>query len=111
MLIENDFFSTEFKKIYSKSNESPQAYADFLVHLLSVSKSSALKASICRHLISYQAEIKKQEKDKNEDEYMKIVFKTLCKPLIDMYKSKNKTLATLACVALLNICWNSKDLK
>lgn len=114
VLIENDFFSNEFKRISNTTNEPPLAYAEFLIHLMSISKSSSLKASICRHIISYQSELKKVKKDnkeKNEDEYMKTVFKTLNKPLIEMYKSSNRTLATLASVALLNICWNSKDLK
>jgi len=109
-LIENDFFFTEFKKLSENNSESPQSYADVLIQLLLNSKSSALKCSICRHLISFQAELKSKEKE-IEDEYMKSVFKILNKPLIELYKSPNKTLATLACVALLNICWNSKEIK
>jgi len=109
-LIENDFFFNEFKHLCENNNESPQSYAEVLIQLLLNSKSSALKCSICRHLISFQAEVKSKEKE-GEDEFMKSVFKILNKPLIEMYKSSNKTLATLACVALLNICWNSKEIK
>ena len=109
-LIENDFLFGEFKKLAEISGDTPQSYADMLIQLLLNSKSSALKCSICRHLISFQAELKTKEKE-GEDEYMKAVFKILNKPLIELYKSPNKTLATLACVALLNICWNSKEIK
>lgn len=109
-LIENDFLFNEFKRLSEINNESPQSYAEVLIQLLLNSKQSALKCSICRHLISFQAEIKNKESE-GEDEYMKAVFKILNKPLIELYKSPNKTLATLACVALLNICWNSKDIK
>ena len=109
-LIENDFFFNEFKRMSESTNDPPQLYADVLIQLLVNAKSSALKCSICRHLISFQADLKNKDKE-GEDDYMKTVFKTLNKPLIEMYKSPNRTLATLAAVALLNICWNSKEIK
>ena len=38
-------------------------------------------------------------------------FKMMVPSLMSMYKSPNKTLATLSLIAILNLCANNKELK
>lgn len=64
--------------------------------------------AICRHIINFQAEIKHTT---GLTEAMITAFKPISVELIRLYRSHNRTIATLACASLFNLCTNSREFK
>lgn len=67
-----------------------------------------LVISTCKHIINFHADIKHQA---GLTEQMITAYKPICHRLIEIYSGSNRTLSTLAAIALFNMCTNSREFK
>jgi len=75
-----------------------------MIHLLLNGKTC--RAATCKHIINYQVHCKDQL-----TEQIVNLLKGLVSPLLIVYQSDYAKLSTLACVAIYNMCANSKEFK
>ncbi|CAD8096135.1 unnamed protein product [Paramecium primaurelia] len=101
-LIEANFFSQEVLL-----QERSGLYSSLICYFLQ-SDNVDLIVAICRHIINFQAEIKHTT---GLTEAMITAFKPISVELIRLYRSHNRTIATLACASLFNLCTNSREFK
>jgi len=101
-LLATDYFKKELafsdKNIYSK----------FLMHMLEKTDNPFVKTAICTQIIQDQEE-KKAASSSVDVNFSEV--KTIIKPLLYLYQGDNIKLATLAAIALSNLCAKSREVK
>ncbi|CAD8094965.1 unnamed protein product [Paramecium primaurelia] len=97
--LDTDLFKEELLK-----KDQQQLYIDLLMHLLIHGKTT--KLATCKHIITYHSKDKEQI-----TEQIINLQKGLISPLLIVYQSDHPMLSTYACVALYNMCANSKEFK
>ena len=92
------------------TQDQPQLFPNFLIHLMRTTTSLHLKSSICRQIIQSQADVKKNN---TMTDIIKNAFKQMVSPMTELYKYANKHIAELSAVALVNLASGSasKDTK
>jgi hypothetical protein len=102
-LLENNYFAQEFLL-----KDLTQLYGDLMYYLLTASRRPQIKVSVCKHLIEFASELKKTNQ---ANEAILTAFMPLIQPLLQLYHNVNRTLCTMSCVALYNLCIVSKMYK